>query len=235
LLDSLFQSPLELLRQMHGARRMMGFGVGMLAAQVAKAAVGRRMASNWRSRHSEGTLRALDRGFHQEHRDRLPDLKATLSPDNLDRHLRGQLELYGFNQILHYEDHSSMAHSVEIRSPFIDYRLMEFAFRLPAAMKIDLGVTKRVLREAFRNRLPDRIVGNKQKIGFNTPSGEWFRSNAMQTLLKELFGSAAFNARTIWSARSVREQFESENWLKFPLWRFISLELWARAYGIENL
>ena len=235
LLDSLLQSPLEFLRQAKAAKATMGFGVGMLASQVMKAAVGRKTASVWRSRYGEGAHRALDPGFHREHRDQLLDLKATHRPDNLDRHLRGQLEHYGFNQILHYEDHSSMAHSVEIRSPFIDYRLMEFAFRLPDAMKINLGVTKRVLREAFKDRLPEQIVGNRQKIGFNTPASEWFRSPGIQTLLKDLFSSTAFNGRTIWRGRYIREQFERENWLKFPLWRFISLELWARAYGIENL
>ena len=128
-----------------------------------------------------------------------------------------------------------MAHSVEIRSPFIDYRLMEFAFRLPDAMKLDRGVTKRVLREAFKDRLPEQIVNNRQKIGFNTPSSEWYRSPSMQVLLKDLFSSTAFNGRTIWRGGHIKEQFERENWLKFPLWRFISLELWARAYGIENL
>ena len=235
LLDLLLQSPLEFVRQTKAAKELMGFGGCMLLSQVVKAAVGRKMASIWRSRYGDGTHRALDPGFHRKHSGRLPDLKATLRPDNLDRHLRGQLEHYGFNQILHYEDHSSMAHSVEIRSPFIDYRLMEFAFRLPDAMKINMGVTKRVVRGAFKDRLPERIVGNRQKIGFNTPAGEWFRSPGIQTLLKDLFSSAAFNGRTIWRGRYIKEQFERENWLKFPLWRFISLELWARAYGIENL
>jgi asparagine synthase (glutamine-hydrolysing) len=235
LLDSLLQSPLELVRQTRATKELMGFGGCMLLSQVVKAAVGRKMASIWRSRYGDGTHRALDPGFHRKHSGRLPDLKATLRPDNLDRHLRGQLEHYGFNQILHYEDHSSMAHSVEIRSPFIDYRLMEFAFRLPDRMKINLGVTKRVVREAFRDRLPKGIVGNGQKIGFNTPSCEWYRSDGMQVLLKDLFGSASFNGRGIWRGGYVKEQFERENWLKFPLWRFISLELWARAYGIENL
>jgi asparagine synthase (glutamine-hydrolysing) len=235
LLDCLLESPGQFLRQAHAARSTMGFGIRMLGAQLVKAAVGRRIASIWRSRHSERTHLALSPQFRVAHRDQLPDLKATLEPHNLDRHLRGQLELYGFNQILHYEDHSSMAHSVEIRSPFIDYRLMEFAFRLPDAMKIDMGVTKRVLRGAFRDRLPGEIIGNGKKIGFNTPSCEWFRSEGIQALLTDLFSSKAFNSRKIWRGHYIKEQFERENWLKFPLWRFINLELWARAYGIGNL
>lgn len=235
LLDVLLSSPAALPRQFRAAHRQMGFGMGMIASQLAKAALGRRAASRWRARFTDGSLAVLGPGFHKAQRDHLGDLGATLAPRNLDRHLRGQLEHYGFNQILHYEDHSSMAHSVEIRSPFIDYRLMEFAFRLPDSMKLDMGVTKRVLRESFKNRLPHAIVGNHKKIGFNTPFGDWMRSPSMQSFLGDLFGSSEFNDRKIWSGRVVREKFESGGLLKFPLWRIINLELWARAYRIANL
>ncbi len=235
LLDSLLASPAEFLRQLGGARQTMGFGMGMLLSQLAKACLGRKTVSRWRADFVEGTLGTLDPQFRIEHDHHLGNLGATIKPRNLERHLRGQLEHYGFNQILHYEDHSSMAHSVEIRSPFIDYRLMEFAFRIPDSLKLDLGVTKRVLRESFKGRLPGAIIGNHRKIGFNTPFEDWMRSPEMQTFLKDLFNSPEFNGRTIWRARFIREKFEREDWVKFPLWRFINLELWARAYGIENL
>jgi len=180
-------------------------------------------------------LAALARGFHRRHAGRLHGLLATRQPHNMDRHLRAQIEHYGFGQILHYEDHSSMAHSVEIRSPFVDYRLMELAFRLPAAMKLNMGVTKRVLRESFKGRLPDKLISNHQKIGFNTPSSDWMRSPEMQALLTNLFSSPEFNSRKIWRSKVVRKKFASGDWSVFPLWRFINLELWARAYGITNL
>jgi asparagine synthase (glutamine-hydrolysing) len=235
LLDSLLTSPSEFLQQLGGARQTMGFSRTMLISQLLKACFGRKAVSNFRARFTDRSLRVLSSQFHIEHRDHLDDLGATFRKRNLDCHLRGQLEHYGFNQILHYEDHSSMANSIEIRSPFIDYRLMEFAFRIPDSLKLNNGITKRVLRESFKRRLPEIIVGNNCKIGFNTPFDEWMRSKEMQMLLKELFKSPEFTGRSIWKAKAVRENFEKGEWTKFPLWRFINLELWARAYGIKNL
>lgn len=235
LLDLLLSSPGALPQQFQTARERIGLGMAALASQLAKAAIGRRAASYWRARFTDGSLALLNRDFHKEQRDHLVDLRATLAPQNLDRHLRGQLEHYGFNQILHYEDHSSMAHSVEIRSPFIDYRLMEFAFRLPDSLKLDMGVTKRVLRKSFKNRLPDTIIENHQKIGFNTPFGDWMSVPSMHSLLNDLFSSSQFNERTIWSGQLIRKKLASRNQSNFPLWRIINLELWARAYGIVNL
>jgi asparagine synthase (glutamine-hydrolysing) len=235
LLDSLLTSHSEFLQQFGGARKTMGFSMTMLISQLIKACFGRKAVSNFRARFMDRTLGVLSSRFHIEHRDHLDDLGATFRKRNMDRHLRGQLEHYGFNQILHYEDMSSMAHSIEIRSPFIDYRLIEFAFRIPDSLKLDNGITKRILRDSFKGRIPEKIVGNHFKIGFNTPFDEWIRTTEMQMLLKELFNSPEFTGRSIWKAQAIRENFEKGNWTKFPLWRFINLELWARAYGINNL
>ncbi len=195
LLDEMIRSPLGFLKQFSAANSKMGFGSLMLISQIFKAIIGRRAASCLRARFGESTLSSLSPHFHSDHSAHLEDLKVTSKPENLDRHLRGQLEHYGFNQILHYEDHSSMAHSVEIRSPFVDYRLMEFAFHLPEAMKLDMGVTKRVIRMSFKDRLPDDIIENHQKIGFKTPSNEWMQTPEMQTLIKDLFRSPEFNGQ----------------------------------------
>jgi asparagine synthase (glutamine-hydrolysing) len=207
----------------------------MLLSQLCKAALGRRAASYVRGRFTEGTLAALEPGFRRDYSEHLADQRSVFAAVNMDRHLRAQLEHYGFNQILHYEDHSAMAHSIEIRSPFIDYRLMEFAFRLPDAMKLNMGVTKWVLRESFAKRLPERIVWNHKKIGFNTPFGEWMGAPEMREFLGGLFGSDEFNDRSVWNAGVIRERFRAGDWSRFPIWRFINLELWARAYGIGNL
>jgi asparagine synthase (glutamine-hydrolysing) len=235
LLDLLLSSPLSFPRQFQATRDKMGMRMARLVSQMIKATLGRRAASQWRARFTEGSLGVIDPGFHARHAHHLGDLAGTLKPRNLDRHLRGQLEHYGFNQILHYEDLSSMAHSVEIRSPFIDYRMMELAFRIPDSMKIDMGVTKRILRDNFKGRLPESLLANHQKIGFSTPFGTWMQTPAMMSLLNELFNSQEFNGRSIWNGSAVRKKFESADLSKFPLWRFINMELWARAYGIENL
>jgi asparagine synthase (glutamine-hydrolysing) len=76
---------------------------------------------------------------------------------------------------LRMEDRMSMAHSIESRLPFLDYRLIEMAFNLPDDLKNNNGFTKVVLREAMKNRLPASIALNRKKTRFSAPFEEWLR------------------------------------------------------------
>jgi asparagine synthase (glutamine-hydrolysing) len=88
----------------------------------------------------------------------------------------GQLALV--DDMLHYFDRASMAHSLEVRVPFLDHELVEFAATIPAAHKIHRLQTKVVLKRAARGLVPDRIV-DKRKIGFfNSAVGGWFNAQA---------------------------------------------------------
>jgi asparagine synthase (glutamine-hydrolysing) len=80
--------------------------------------------------------------------------------------------------LLHYEDRNSMAHSIESRVPFLDYRLVEFSLGLPEKFIINKAVTKFIVREALADTIPAKIKGRYDKIGFITPETEWFKSNA---------------------------------------------------------
>jgi asparagine synthase (glutamine-hydrolysing) len=75
--------------------------------------------------------------------------------------------------LLRYEDRNSMAHSVESRLPFLDYRLVELAIALPTSMKIRDGYGKWVLREAMRDQVPQAIRGARNKRGFDVPYARW--------------------------------------------------------------
>ena len=178
----------------------------------------------------------LDPQFHAGQVDRLPEVLMQSGGGNLRHHLRSQLLSYGFNQILHYEDQSSMSESVEIRSPFIDYRLMEFAFSLPDDALFSDGITKRVLREAFSTRLPPSIVHNHRKIGFATPFDAWMREPANRSLVETLVRSPEFRSRRIWNAdRLARALLDPDAASRgFPVWRFLNAELWMRHHGIVN-
>jgi asparagine synthase (glutamine-hydrolysing) len=89
--------------------------------------------------------------------------------DNQTGSMLANINQQGLNRILHYEDVSSMNQSIEIRSPFVDYRLMEFSFSIPTDLKLKQGVTKRILRETVGKMLPDSIRLSRSKIGFQTP------------------------------------------------------------------
>jgi asparagine synthase (glutamine-hydrolysing) len=236
LLDTLLSQPWKVFSQARGMQEKLGFSATMLIAQTAKAMLGRRAASHWRAGMVEGGTQVLSPTFIKKYDNNLAESSMTFSAKNLDQHLRSQIEHYGFNQILHYEDHSAMMSSVEMRSPFVDYRLMEFAFSLPDRLKFDHGVTKRIQREAFASRLPKSIVDNHHKIGFSTPFLDWMKAPAVKTFMLDVVGSESFQSRSIWQGAEIKKRFEhAEKYPSFPFWRYINLELWARAYGINNL
>ena len=236
LLDLLARAPQRAWAEARAMRHLMGYGGAFLVAQLVKALLGRRAASNWRARFSEGGGRVLDPAWTQHNPALLPEVPGRLADGNLDRHLRTQLLDYGFNQILHYEDQSSMSQSVEIRSPFIDYRLMEFAFSLPLQRLFSDGVTKRVLREAFASRLPTSIAGNHRKLGFATPFEDWSAAPGFRAFLSDLVASEAFRSRRLWDPKRLAGQLLDPESARrgFPVWRFVNAELWMRQNGITH-
>src|SRR5205823_4534604 len=80
------------------------------------------------------------------------------------------------NDMLVKVDRMSMAHSLEVRSPFLDHRIVEFALRLPPTWKIHGRTTKYALRETARGFLPTATI-SKPKQGFNVPLREWLRGS----------------------------------------------------------
>ncbi len=237
MLDLLMQSPVEALKEARAIRSEMGWGYSSLAAQTAKAMLGRRAASIVRSRFVEKASPLLTSSFRNAHKDYLPDLTMSWDSANLDTHLRSQIQDYGFNQILKYEDVSSMSQGIEIRSPFVDYRLMEFAFRLPDEAKFSRGVTKRILRDAFDKRVPHSIIRSRTKLGFATPMAEWFSRPAMQALIRETTASPSFKARKLWHAPQVAKILTEplQGARASTAWRFLMVARWLDANGIGNV
>ncbi len=80
------------------------------------------------------------------------------------------------DQVLAFVDRLSMAHSVEVRPPFLDYRLMEFAATLPGSLKIRQGQSKYVLKQAVRGLIPDEVI-DRPKEGFVLPIDLWLLNN----------------------------------------------------------
>ncbi len=89
--------------------------------------------------------------------------------NRLNNALYGQLFYSSLPSLLHFEDRNSMAFSIESRVPFLDHRLVEYAFQLNAKAKIKDGITKKVLREAMKDYLPKKIYNRTDKKGFVTP------------------------------------------------------------------
>ncbi|MCL4864798.1 MAG: asparagine synthase C-terminal domain-containing protein, partial [Gemmatimonadales bacterium] len=106
---------------------------------------------------------------------------------------RSPLPLY-----LRIEDRNSMAHSVEARVPFMDYRLVSLAFRLSGHWKIRGRWNKYLLREATRGLVPEVVRSRVEKMGFPTQMREWMR-HELQEPIRELFGSPRFRQRGVFA------------------------------------
>lgn len=91
----------------------------------------------------------------------------------------------GLEELLRFADRNSMAHGVETRLPFLDHKLVEFVFSLPAGYKIHKGWTKWLLRLLMDKKLPDEIVWRKDKVGFEPPQKEWMENKILQDYIHE--------------------------------------------------
>ena len=77
--------------------------------------------------------------------------------------------------ILRNFDRLSMAHGIEVRMPFMDWRLVTYTMALPATSKSSNGYTKAVARQAMANLMPESIRMGRRKVGFNSPMPEWLK------------------------------------------------------------
>ncbi len=152
-------------------------------------------------------------------------------------HLRAMqrrvVERNGLRALLHCEDRNAMAFGIEPRLPFLDHRLVEYAFALPSDLKLHEGWTKVLLRQAMDGILPDPVRWRTDKLGFVTPEDEWFR-----TSLREMAQDILFDARTrsrgYLNLDAVRREFDAHQAgrknLGFVLWRWLNVELWCREF-----
>ncbi len=92
---------------------------------------------------------------------------------------------YGLEDLLRYADRSSMAHSREVRLPFLSHELVEFVFSLPASFKIQQGWTKYIQRKSFENLMPPEITWRKDKIGYEPPQQSWFAKEPLKSMLQD--------------------------------------------------
>jgi len=133
--------------------------------------------------------------------------------------------------LLRYEDRNSMAHSIEARLPFLDYRLIEFLFTLNGGLLINRGRTKELLRRALGDLLPPVVRDRVDKVGFETPEADWFRG-PLGGLAADVFASRSFVDRGLVNVVSARKRLAEHragaSALGYELWRVLNLELWAR-------
>lgn len=110
--------------------------------------------------------------------------------------------------ILRNFDRCSMAHGVEIRAPFLDWRLVCYIFSLHRSAKIGQGFTKRILREAMKGLLPEEIRTRTAKVGFASPINEWLKKDLKPFVLDSIH-SRSFQTSTIWDGPQISSFVEN--------------------------
>ncbi|WFU18962.1 asparagine synthase (glutamine-hydrolyzing) [Bradyrhizobium sp. CB3481] len=132
--------------------------------------------------------------------------------------------------LLRYEDRNSMAFSVESRVPFLDHRLVEFAFSLPAHIKFRGGYAKRVLRDAMQGLLPDPVRMRARKMGFATPEMRWQTGVLKPFILDALHSDKMADFIDREAALQARDRIEETQRLDFLPWRLLNLYLWRNQF-----
>lgn len=150
---------------------------------------------------------------------------------SLDDHLRNIFEDSNLPNLLRYQDRNSMAFGVEARVPFLDYRMVEYVFGKAAPWRIHQGWTKYILRRAVEPNIPPQITWRKDKVGFAVPEEiwlyKWMRSTNM-----EMFNNTALCSEylDLCAVRNRIERWLYEGKAIPPVWRWINLELWLKAW-----
>ena len=173
-------------------------------------------------------LAALD-GWHPDslYRDAWSHAVAA---DNVDRALYGDITTYLPDQLLAKADVSSMAHSLETRSPFLGREVLEYAATLPTSLRLKGWTTKYLLKRVAERYVPREAL-YRRKRGFVMPASDWLRGD-LAPFARATLGSARFLDRGWLSADAVRRLLAehasgARDWGQ-QLWTLMILEIWAR-------
>jgi asparagine synthase (glutamine-hydrolysing) len=155
---------------------------------------------------------------------------ASRGRELLDVMLDVDVQTYLPDDLLVKIDIATMAYSVEARSPLLDHEVMELAASLPADYKLSGGVTKRVLKEAFRGVVPDDIL-DRPKQGFGVPLRHWFRDE-LRDMPREMLLDPGARTRDWLRAEEVERLIDEHRTERadhsLRLWTLLQLETWHR-------
>ena len=165
----------------------------------------------------------------------LPEEAGRLDP--LSRFLWTDQRYYLPDDILCKCDRMSMAHSLEVRPPFLDHRIVEFAASLPIHLKVRGWKLKFLLRELMRDKLPPAILA-RRKEGFDIPAHDWLRGGLRPLLLETLAPEAVrrtglFRAEAV--EQAIQVHLDRRANLGYHLWGLLVLFLWMKRWGIQTL
>jgi asparagine synthase (glutamine-hydrolysing) len=148
--------------------------------------------------------------------------------------LLADMNLVLLSDMLVKVDLMSMANSLEIRSPFLDYKVVDFAFSLPAEYKINGQLKKRIVQDAFRSMLPEELY-NRPKQGFEIPLLGWFRNELWTMINDDLLQKDFVRAQGIFNVdatEALKQKLKSNNPedSHATIWALIVFQHWWKKY-----
>ncbi|MBV9035056.1 MAG: asparagine synthase (glutamine-hydrolyzing) [Acidobacteriaceae bacterium] len=192
----------------------------------------------WNGTFSKREQRELGLGRDPQPLERLSRALTGLPPasDVINRFLFVDQHYYLPDDILYKCDRMSMAHSLEVRPPFLDHRIVEFAGTLPAHLKINGKKTKFIMRELLHKKLPAPIL-QRRKEGLDIPAHDWLRG-PLKPLLMDALGPESVKRVGIFSSaaisRLVHQHLNREANLGYHLWGLLTLHLWMKRWKINS-
>lgn len=191
----------------------------------------------WNGSFAEKTKRAL---YDAPRYPRPGELVNTLPTEafrcgELNKFLWVDQKYYLPDDILYKCDRMSMAHSLEVRPPFLDHRIVEFAARLPEDFKVRGPALKFILRELMRDKLPPAVL-TRPKEGFDIPAHRWFRG-PLRPMAEEVLSSDNVRGTGLFRAEVI-EKIKSDHFRRranhgYELWGLLTLFLWMRRWNIH--
>jgi asparagine synthase (glutamine-hydrolysing) len=150
----------------------------------------------------------------------------------LNRALYADLKLYLPGNLLTVADRISMAHSLEVRVPFLDHELLEFAARIPPGYKLRGMERKHVLKRAVADLLPESFF-RRRKMGFSPPLTVWFR-NELRSFVEDTLSESAIRRAGVFRFPAVRRlldaHFARQGNYDNQIWALVTFMLWYREY-----
>lgn len=131
--------------------------------------------------------------------------------------------------LLQVEDRMSMAHGIESRVPLLDHPLIEFAATVPADVKFEGGNMKYMIKQAYKDVLPEGLLQRRDKMGFPVPLREWF-AGELNEMVRDIFHGSKARTRDFINYDAVLKNFDKAGRFSRKTWGLLSLELWHQQF-----
>lgn len=158
-------------------------------------------------------------------------IRRDVTDDLFDKMLYHDFKTY-LPGLLQVEDRTSMAVSLESRVPMLDYRIAEYAAKIPAHMKVKGLEPKYIFKQAIRGIIPDEVLNRKDKKGFPTPIHIWFKEDPVY--VKSILLDDRAKQRGLFNFSLIEDKLSSREDYSWQLWSLLNVEMWFKIFIDED-